>query len=101
MTSVAHNNEPLVVLRTYSRLGYDIGMPLEVARLFLGMLIAAFHAPIADFFIKREDSLILAFRERGISLPTALPKKTAQNIYFGFGILIALIQLLRIHQLLG
>ncbi len=65
------------------------------------MLIAGFHAPIADFIVEREDSLILAFRQRGVELPTAISRKTAQNIYFSLGISIAVIQLLRLHQLIG
>jgi hypothetical protein len=80
---------------------YDVVMPLEIARLCLGMLIAGFHTQIADFILKREYSLILAFRERGVELPTAISRKTAHNIYFSLGILIALIELLRLHQLAG
>jgi hypothetical protein len=74
-------------------------MPLEIARLCLGLLIAGFHARIADFILAREDALILAFRERGVRLPTAIPRKTAHNLYFSFGILIALVELLRLHQM--
>lgn len=80
---------------------YDVAMPLEIARLCLGLLIAGFHAPIADFFLEREHSLILAFRERGLVLPNVLSRKTAHTIYFSLGILIALIQLLRLHELAG
>jgi hypothetical protein len=74
-------------------------VPLEIARLCLGLLIAGFHAPIADFILAREDSLILAFRRRGVDLPTAIPRKAALNIYFSFGISIVLMQLWRLHQL--
>ncbi len=74
-------------------------MPLVIARLFLGLLIAAFHARIADFILDREDSLVLAFRERGVRLPAPISRKTAHNLYFSLGILIALIELLRLHQL--
>ena len=74
-------------------------MALEIARLCLGLFIAGFHAPIADFILEREASLILACRRRGFELPTALPRETVRNIFFTFGILIALLQLLRVHQL--
>ena len=30
-------------------------MPLVIARLFLGLLIAAFHARIDDFILEREE----------------------------------------------
>jgi hypothetical protein len=65
-------------------------MALEFARLCVGLLIAGFHAQIADFILAREHSLILACRQRGFELRTAIPPKTAHNLYFAFGILIAL-----------
>jgi len=74
-------------------------MRLEVARLFLGLLIAGFHAPIADFIVERERALLVTLRRYGIEIPVMLSRKTAQNLYFSFGILIVLIQLLRLHQL--
>ena len=74
-------------------------MALEIARFCLGMIIAGFHARIADFILERENSLILVFRERGVELPTAIPRKTAHNLYFCVGISIALIELLRLYQL--
>lgn len=76
-------------------------MAMEFARLCLGLLIAGFHVPIADFVLKQEDSLILACRRRGVELPTSIPRKTARNFYFSFGILIAVLQLARLHQMVG
>ena len=35
----------------------------------------------------------------GIEIPTILSRTSAQNLYFSFGILIVLVQLLRLHQL--
>jgi len=74
-------------------------MVLEIARLWLGLLMAAFHARIADFILEQEYVLIVAFRDRGIHLPTALPPETARNIYFTVGISIALLQLFRLYQM--
>jgi hypothetical protein len=74
-------------------------MALEIARLCLGLLIAGFHGQIAGFVLEREASLILACRRRGFDLPTALPRETVRNIFFTFGISIALLQLLRLHQM--
>jgi hypothetical protein len=76
-------------------------MALEIARLCLGLFIAGFHAPIADFILAREDRLILAFRQHGFDLPTAISRKTAHNFYFALGITIALLQLLRLHRMTG
>ncbi len=74
-------------------------MPLEFARLLLGLLIAACHRRIADFMLERERSLVLSFRQRGVPLPAALDTETARNLYFGIGIFIVLVELLRIYQM--
>lgn len=74
-------------------------MPLEIARLLLGLMIAACHRQIADFIMERERSLVLTFRERGFPLPAAMGTDTARNLYFGVGIFVVLTQLLRIYQI--
>jgi hypothetical protein len=74
-------------------------MPLEIARLLLGLMIAACHRQIADFIMERERSLVLTFRERGFPLPAAMGADTARNLYFGVGIFVVLTQLLRIYQI--
>ncbi len=74
-------------------------MPLEIARLLFGLLIAACHRQIADFVLERERSLVLMLRQRGVPLPPALSTETARNLYFGIGIFIVLIELLRIYQM--
>jgi hypothetical protein len=74
-------------------------MPLEIARLLLGLMIAAGHRQIADFIMERERSLVLTFRERGLPLPAAMGTDTARNLYFGVGIFVVLTQLLRIYQI--
>jgi len=74
-------------------------MALEIARLFLGLLMAALHRPIADFMIDREHALVLAFRERGMPLPAVPKSETVRTIYFGIGIFIVLVEMLRIYPL--
>jgi hypothetical protein len=74
-------------------------MAIELARLLLGLLIAAFHRPIADFISDRERSLVLSFRQRGMTLPAALTTEGARNLYFSIGIFIVIVEMLRIYQL--
>jgi hypothetical protein len=74
-------------------------MSLEIARLLLGIMIAAGHRQIADFILERERSLVLAMRQRGLPLPAAMSTATAHNLYFGVGIFVVLVELLRIYQL--
>jgi len=74
-------------------------MPLEIARLLLGLMIAACHRQIADFILERERSLVLVFRQRGLPLPAAMSTATARNLYFGVGIFVVLVELLRIYQI--
>jgi hypothetical protein len=78
---------------------YDLDMPLELARLLLGLLIAACHRYIADFILERERSLVVAFRQRGLPLPAALSTETARNLYFWIGIFIVVVELLRLYQI--
>jgi hypothetical protein len=74
-------------------------MAIEIARLLLGLLIAALHRPIAAFILERERSLVAAFRQRGMPLPAALTTETAQNVYFSIGIFMVVVEMLRIYQL--
>jgi hypothetical protein len=74
-------------------------MSLEIARLLLGLLMAALHRPIADFMLARERSLELAFRERGMALPAVPTTETLRTIYFSIGIFIVLVEMLRIYQI--
>ena len=74
-------------------------MSLEIARLLLGLMIAACHRRIADFILERERSLVLVFRQRGLPLPAAMSTGTAHNLYFGVGIFVVLVELLRIYQM--
>ncbi len=71
-------------------------MLLQFTRVLLGLTIALFHGPLADFLRKQDRALGAAFRERGVPVPGALPKQAAHNLFFGFGILIALVSLARI-----
>jgi hypothetical protein len=74
-------------------------MQLEIARLLLGLVIAACHRRIADFILEREHSLVVSFRQRGVPLPPAIPPHTARNLYFSVGIFIVVVELLRLYQL--
>jgi len=72
----------------------------EMMRLALGLLIAAFHRPIADFVMPHERQLVALFRSRGLPLPDVVKESTAYNVYFSLGILVALIELARIYLML-
>jgi hypothetical protein len=69
---------------------------MDFTRVLIGLTIALFHAQLADFLRKQDGELGAAFRERGISFPGALPKSLAHNLFFIFGISIALFGLARI-----
>jgi len=49
--------------------------------------------------MERERSLVLTMRERGVPLPAVMSTETARNLYFGVGIFVVLVELLRIYQL--
>ncbi len=71
-------------------------MLLEFTRVLIGLAIALFHVPVADFLRKQDRALGAAFRDRGVPIPGPLPKQAAHNLFFMFGVLIALVSLSRI-----
>lgn len=72
----------------------DMGM--EITRLIIGLAIAFFHRPIADFMLEQETSLVVLFRQRGLVLPSVPRRSTVHTLYFLTGIGIALFELVRI-----
>lgn len=75
-------------------------MIVELTRLLLGLLIALFHRPIADYVLVQERALVVAFRERGLRLPAAPTTETARTVYFMIGIGLALYEICRIWMML-
>jgi len=73
-------------------------MVFELLRLLLGFLIAAFHRPIADYIMEREQVLVAAFRQRGIPAPM-FSREVARNVYFCLGMFIVLLEMARIWSL--
>ncbi len=69
---------------------------VEITRLLLGVLIAVFHRPLATRMMAQERALDVYFRRRGISLPEPPSDTVAQNLYFGIGIFICLLEAGRI-----
>ncbi len=72
-------------------------MALEMIRLLLGLALAYFHQPIADYVIEQERSLVLLARQRGLPLPAAPSTKSGRNIYFCLGIFVVLFEIARIY----
>ena len=72
----------------------------EITRLALGLLIALFHRPLADFMLRQERVLVVMFRQRGVPYPAAPTTETMRNVYFGIGIFLAMYELVRIWALL-
>ncbi len=74
-------------------------MPLEIARLLLGLVVAACHRRIADFMVLCERRVVLTFRQYGVPLPPAMTTQTARNFYFGIGLFIIAVEWLRIYRM--
>lgn len=75
-------------------------MIAEISRLMLGLLIAFFHRPFADFMLRQERVLVVMFRQHGVPYPATPTTETGRNIYFGIGILLAMFELVRIWMML-
>ena len=72
----------------------DMGM--EITRLLIGLAIAFFHRPIADFMLEQETALVVLFRQRGFVFPSVPRRSTVHTLYFLTGIGIAVFELVRI-----
>lgn len=84
---------------TGRRYDFHIMIYIEVARLLLGLMIAYFHKPIADFMMERERATVILFRQRGFPLPPAPSTEQARTLYFLIGIAVASIELVRMYLL--
>jgi hypothetical protein len=73
---------------------------LEVTRLVMGLLIALFHKPLADYITKQDAQLVAMFRQRGVNVPNTMNQDTARNLYFAMGILVAAVELARIYTII-
>lgn len=71
-------------------------MTVEITRLLLGLMIALFHKPIADYVLEQERSLVILFRQRGLAVPAAPSTETVRTIYFFIGIFVAAFEIVRI-----
>ncbi len=75
-------------------------MILEFARLALGLLVALFHQPLADFVTEQDRTLVAVARRRGLLLPDVPSARICHNFYFSVGIFVALYEVLRIWTLM-
>jgi hypothetical protein len=74
-------------------------MLLEFSKLAVGLLIALFHRPLADYIVERERMLAVLLRSRGIFAPVPITRAAAYNVYFILGIFVATFQAGRIWWL--
>ena len=71
-------------------------MIADIVRLLCGLLIVAFHRPVAEFVLEQEKQLVVLFRSRGVQVPNTPSTATAHNIYFGLGMFVCLFSLVRL-----
>ena len=60
--------------------------------LVLGLGIAIFHRPIADFMLHWERTLAALFHTRGLPRPPLPTQAQSRNMYFALGVALALIE---------
>ena len=65
----------------------------------VGLGIALFHRPIADFMLQQERALAAAFYAKGLPLVPVPTQRQLRNVYFSLGILLALIETARLWLL--
>jgi hypothetical protein len=74
-------------------------MLVEMTRLALGLMIAIFHRPLADWILEQDRQLVTIARSKGLPLPATPTTETARTIYFCIGIFVAIYEILRIWVL--
>jgi hypothetical protein len=72
-------------------------MVLELARLMMGLILAAFHRPVADFILAQDRAFAGLAQRGGIRLPAGLSAEASRNLFFCLGIVVALAQMARIY----
>ena len=72
---------------------------LEIARLMVGLMIAGFHRPIADYMLERERATVILFRERGFPSAAGADHRARPNLYFCIGIVIASAEMVRMYMM--
>ena len=75
-------------------------MAQMIAGIFLGIAIALFHRPIADYILEQERALVVLFQQRGVPVPPVPTRETAHTVYFFLGIMLSLVQALRLWFML-
>lgn len=63
----------------------------------MGLILAAFHRPVADFIVEQDRLLAALARRGGVNLPAGFSLETSRTVFFFLGILIALAQMARIY----
>ena len=74
----------------------SVDMVQAIAGLVLGLAVALFHRPVADFILERERALDMMFRSRGFRLPPPPTRAAAHDLYFVVGMLLALLEVGRL-----
>ena len=68
----------------------------DFSRLVLGLVVALFHRPIANFILEREHALDSFFRRHGVYFPEPPNEATLHNLYFCLGLFISLFSIVHI-----
>ena len=84
-------------MRESGHKSYFSNVLLELARLMMGLVLAAFHRPVADFIVEQARTLTAMVRRGGVNLPQGFSLETSRTVFFLLGILIALAQMARIY----
>ena len=63
----------------------------------MGLALAAFHQPVADFILEQDRAFAGLARRGGLRLPAGLSAEASRNLFFCLGILVALAQMARIY----
>jgi hypothetical protein len=63
-------------------------MIAELSRLLVGLVLLAFHRPIASWVLKREEHLAQVMAAKGWHVPSFPSEKTIHDVYFCLAVFI-------------
>jgi hypothetical protein len=73
-------------------------MLIDVVRLVIGVMLMAFHRPIADFCAEFDHVFAAAVRARGLHLPGPPRPSVLHTVYFCLGIGVSLFAMARLYD---
>ena len=72
-------------------------MMVEFLRLIFGLILMAFHRPIADFFVELDHGFTAILRSKGLQVPMPPRQSIMHTFYFCLGMMVCVVTMMKIY----